>query len=482
MADQFELFVDLEDLTPQQYLTLAAHACLRLGWKFDMSRRNELNAQTPTNAASFGENVRITFEGRKAHIISKCSNKQLLDWGKNKKNVNALTETMASLRHDLSPEKLDELAVMESQHHDEEAKALKERLESGNLTASDKLAIGEGGMWVTYTLIAINVIVFIVMLINGVDIMNPTGEDIFKWGGNMRYATVSGQWWRLITSTFVHIGVIHLLLNMYALFSLGGILEPIMGRWKYLAAYLATGVIASVTSIWWSGDRVSAGASGAIFGLAGIWLALLTTNFIDKRMRGGLLQSMAIFVGYNLLYGLKGNVDNSAHIGGLVSGMALGYLFFKMHNKEGQLKLYSAASIAIAAIVTVFALNSLKGAGPSFVSQLEAIQKLEQKTHDSLTTKLDSLDDEFVQFAELEGIPAYRKMDSMVNEINTKDLETTRAGYVHLLDIYFDQRVLLLQSLVDQTKHPSPENLAKADSVGNELDATLKLINAYKLK
>ena len=269
---------------------------------------------------------------------------------------------------------------------------------------------------------------------------------------------------------------------MYALFSLGGILEPIMGRWKYLAAYLATGVIASVTSIWWSGDRVSAGASGAIFGLAGIWLALLTTNFIDKRMRGGLLQSMAIFVGYNLLYGLKGNVDNSAHIGGLVSGMALGYLFFKMHNKEGQLKLYSAASIAIAAVVTVFALNSLKGAGPTFVSQLVAIEKLTQKTEDSLTTKLDSLDAEFVQFAELEGIPAYRKMDSMVNEINTKDLETTRAGYVHLLDIYFDQRVLWLQSLVDQAKFLTPQNVSKADSIGTEIEATLKLINGYKLK
>ena len=483
MADRFEHFVDLEDLTPQQYLTLAAHACIKLGWRYALMRENEFSAQTSTNLASWGENVWITFEDNKARIISQCATKQVIDWGKNKTNVRQLTDMIARLRQELSPEQLDDLSVMESENPDHvEARALQERYESGTLTASDKLALGTGGFFVTYSLIAINVLVFIAMIVSGVGIMDPSGGDIYNWGGNMRDATVSGDWWRLITSTFVHIGIIHLFLNMYALFSLGVYLEPIMGRWKYLAAYLATGVLASVTSIWWSGDRVSAGASGAIFGLAGIWVALLTTNFIDKKMRGGLLQSMAIFVGYNLLYGLKGNVDNAAHIGGLVSGMAVGYLFFFMHSKERQLKLFSVACIATAVVVSVFMLDYLKDAEPSFLKQVDAIQQLDEKAHAQLTKKLAAPTAEFIEYVETEGLPAYRKMDSMVDKLDAKDLDVRWMTYIGLLDAYFDQRILYLQTMVEQANAPSEAVDARIDSINAELDKTVTLINEFNSK
>src|SRR5690606_1205960 len=87
---------------------------------------------------------------------------------------------------------------------------------------------------------------------------------------------------------------------------------------------------------------VSAGASGAIFGLYGVFLALLTTKMIPAQIRNALLQSIGVFVVYNLVYGMKSGVDNAAHIGGLVSGLVIGYLFyFSGKNKEQSLRFVS---------------------------------------------------------------------------------------------------------------------------------------------
>ena len=114
-------------------------------------------------------------------------------------------------------------------------------------------------------------------------------------------------------------------MNMYALLYIGVLLEPILGRSRFISAYLLTGLTASITSLWWHDLTISAGASGAIFGMYGVFLAMLTTNVIEEAKRKALLTSIAIFVGYNLIYGLKGGIDNAAHIGGLLGGLVIGY-------------------------------------------------------------------------------------------------------------------------------------------------------------
>ena len=108
-----------------------------------------------------------------------------------------------------------------------------------------------GSLYLTYGIIVVNVLVFVAMVIKGVDIMSPTGEDIVNWGGNYLPFTIGGDWWRLISCVFVHIGIIHLLFNMYALYSIGTYLEPMLGRVNYITAYLCTGVLASLASLWW---------------------------------------------------------------------------------------------------------------------------------------------------------------------------------------------------------------------------------------
>ena len=116
----------------------------------------------------------------------------------------------------------------------------------------------------------------------------------------------------------------HLLANMYGLLFVGIFLEPLLAPVKYLAIYLVTGVLASLASIWWYDATVSVGASGAIFGLYGVFLALLVTKVYTAAFAKSFLLSTVVFVGFNLLMGLTGGIDNAAHLGGLISGIVIG--------------------------------------------------------------------------------------------------------------------------------------------------------------
>jgi membrane associated rhomboid family serine protease len=179
---------------------------------------------------------------------------------------------------------------------------------------------------VTLTIMAANALVYVAMTLSGVSWIAPNIVDGVKWGADFGPLTLNSDWWRLFTSTFVHFGIIHIALNMWCLWNLGTTLEPFMGRKVFGVMYVASGLAASLVSTAWNPWRVSAGASGAIFGVAGAlvsYLALKKTP-MDKALVNRNLKSLGIFIFYNLLYGVRGGVDNSAHFGGLVAGLILG--------------------------------------------------------------------------------------------------------------------------------------------------------------
>ena len=140
-------------------------------------------------------------------------------------------------------------------------------------------------------------------------------------------------------------------MNMYALLYIGVLLEPYLDKTKFLVAYLLTGVTASIASLWWHNLTVSAGASGSIFGMYGLFLAMLTTNHIEKNVRKSLLTSIIFFVLYNLLNGFKGGIDNAAHIGGLLGGIVIGYAFYPSIKTPSSSKLTYSAIALVSAIV-----------------------------------------------------------------------------------------------------------------------------------
>lgn len=173
---------------------------------------------------------------------------------------------------------------------------------------------------VTYTLIFINILVFMAMYLFG----NGSEDSLtlLNFGANYRPLILEfNQYYRLITSSFLHIGILHLLFNMYALYIIGAQIENFYGKAKYLIIYLGSAIFGSLLSICFH-DGISAGASGAIFGLLG---AMLYFGYHYRLYLGNVLQSQIIpIIILNLFLGfITPGIDNACHVGGLISGIFL---------------------------------------------------------------------------------------------------------------------------------------------------------------
>jgi len=181
---------------------------------------------------------------------------------------------------------------------------------------------------VTVALIAINVLVFLAMVASGVSFTQPTPLDVFKWGGDFGPATVGAhEWWRLLTSCFLHFGIVHIGMNMYVLYLIGPFIETVFGRTRYLPIYFIAGLAGSIVSVWVHPTAVSAGASGAIFGLYGavFGFLLIKRRSLNPAAMKSIGKSAGIFILYNIAYGsISGTTDLSAHLGGLVAGFLAG--------------------------------------------------------------------------------------------------------------------------------------------------------------
>lgn len=175
---------------------------------------------------------------------------------------------------------------------------------------------------VTYSLIAAILVVFALMTWAG----GSTHMDILvAFGAKVDSLIRAGQIWRLLTANFIHIGFIHLAFNLYALWVIGPYAEKLFGHWAYLGLYLLSGIGGTFTSYLFS-PALSAGASAAIFGLLG---ALLFYSWRQPRLwRSGLGLNLIVIIVVNLVFGLiQPEIDNFAHLGGLVSGLLLGGLW-----------------------------------------------------------------------------------------------------------------------------------------------------------
>jgi rhomboid protease GluP len=182
---------------------------------------------------------------------------------------------------------------------------------------------------VTPTLVAANMLIFAVMCVAGKDLGRFTLTELVTWGDNAGPLTVNGQWWRLVTAPFLHVSLPHLLLNMWALWNIGRLCEQVFGRWTFALLYFATGVLGGLTSIAWNPDVNSAGASGAIFGALGAFLAFFLNpgNRVPATIARRHWIGTSLFVVFNLVSGaMQTGIDNAAHVGGLVEGFALGWI------------------------------------------------------------------------------------------------------------------------------------------------------------
>ncbi len=169
---------------------------------------------------------------------------------------------------------------------------------------------------VTVFLIILNILLFLSMYILG----NGSNDSLtlIYFGANVKEFIQAGEFYRLVTSAFLHIGLIHLICNMYCLYIVGSEIESFFGKWKFIIIYLFSAICGNLLSMSVS-TGISAGASGAIFGLFG---SLLYFGYHYRVYLGGVIRSRIIpLIILNLIIGFSlSGIDNAAHIGGLIGG------------------------------------------------------------------------------------------------------------------------------------------------------------------
>ena len=189
--------------------------------------------------------------------------------------------------------------------------------------------------WALYAVVALNVGVWLANVVDGMSAMQPATADLFRWGASSASAVVrDGEWWRLINATVLHGGLMHLALNMYALWVAGTQVCRWFGNGQFLLIYWGSALAGSALSLHFSAQQsVSVGASGAVFGvlgalLAGVWQH---RDRVPKAVVNQLLTSQGLFVAISLAQGFtRPGIDNAAHVGGLLAGAAMAWLLVEV--------------------------------------------------------------------------------------------------------------------------------------------------------
>ena len=198
----------------------------------------------------------------------------------------------------------------------------------------------------TYFLIVINLIAFLLLELTG---GSTNVEHLIESGAKFNPAMIDGEWWRIVTSMFLHIGVFHLLMNMLALYYLGIAVESIYGSMRFLIIYFLSGIGGGLTSFAFN-YHVAAGASGALFGLFG---ALLFFGTVEKRLfKQTMGRNLLLILAINLVFGfMVPQIDMGAHLGGLIAGfVASGITSVPKHRHKKKQILY----IIIYILITIF--------------------------------------------------------------------------------------------------------------------------------
>lgn len=346
----------------------------------------------------------------------------------------------------------------------------------------------------TMIFIGINVGVYALMcLAGGIAITAPDHAVLIGFGAKQNeLISQHHQYWRLVTSIFIHVGFIHLFINNYALWIIGQEIERIYGSSRFVILYLATGILGSIGSYAFNPQATSAGASGAIFGLFGVMatFAFKYRGEIPAALSREIKRRVIPIIALNLIFGLSVKiVDNAAHIGGLLSGIVLALIipYKRPHEKitHPVWRMLQVVCLLIIFVSFVAAFQSYEGPKLSF-------SNLATRSGSNIVRYFDSMQEG--QRALTESITSLKKVLSSRNEkadvgstVELIDDALSDLASIPRLntqaDAYRDQVIDLLkeqQKIVTQLTKTEPKNWQALEREEGELrERGGKLLTGY---
>lgn len=342
---------------------------------------------------------------------------------------------------------------------------------------------------ITVTILIANLVVFALMVISsrGEALLSPNGLTLIEWGANYGPQTLGGQWWRLLTCMFVHIGIIHIGFNMWVFWDLGRLVERLVGNVGFLFLYLLSGLFGSLASVYWQPQVLSAGASGAVFGVFGALMGFVVTrsDSVPPRVLGQLRNSGLSFLAYNLFFGfaVKG-IDMAAHLGGLASGFVLGLILSQSLARVTPLRrafrnvLMAAVGLAGLWLALQYAPRppgDLQGALTRFSAvEKEALKIYNQAVQDAHGERLS--DAEFAKVIEEQVLPPWRELREHFQQLH--DLPADDRPRIQLLTEYLQARQEAWQLLAKALRSGDEAVLRQCEEKNRQVESLMNRIKS----
>ncbi|MGF1924614.1 MAG: rhomboid family intramembrane serine protease [Bacteroidia bacterium] len=453
-SPKIEEYIPLGDLTIESYLSISEQIMVNLGWKLSHISNHELIAYTPMSLQSYGEEITCRFDGDFAIFRSECIGLQMLfnDYGKNAQNLTLFIREFSYAKvqvNEASAPSDGFIAKQDTVKLGESPLAAKANIKNVfSLLKPKENYLG------TSILIYLNVFYFLVYglfmalfyrYLVSTKLLDPQNLGYYV-GANSRENVLNGEYWRLISHQFAHLSFFHLFFNMYALAYIGLLVEHKLGLSKFLITYLISGICGGIISLLFHNFGYMTGASGAIMGLFGAFIALLISRAFEPNASKALLASTIVVLVLMLLSGaVKKNVDNAAHLGGLISGFISGYILY--HKKLLSPKLAYVTTISL---TTLFAILVICLTPKIQTREFEDLQKRYQKNwvtyHSIFQLPRNMPTGKKLTIIQERGIDVWKNSESLVKEmlaLNLNDEQRSKAEF-HEKVVEIESKIVVL--------------------------------------
>jgi rhomboid protease GluP len=473
----------ISGISKEELYALAYKTAEKLNWHIVHTAKNGFILVTSNNALESQHELSFVFEEDKINMHCHSISNFFYDFGRNK---NIIKEYIVWLNKQLlsfnSEELLSKYNSLEQKFQEESADfQKKDPLEKySRFNGFWQIFIPQKDYLFTPIIVYINLFVFLLMWATSGAFLDNTLSVLIFYGGNVKYLTISGEYWRILSSAFIHNGFFHFIINMYAFINIGMILEPEIGSRKFALSYLLVALCAGATSTWINNFVVSVGASGAIFGMYGVFIALFSSNSIQNKAKKAILSSIGIFVAYTLLNGIRhDDIDNACHFGGFFSGIVVGYFLILFEKYKSNLNLRPFIFPICILLVSAFVFVVLYFANDKSIRYKLAIEDIVRNESKALVVYEMSVytpKDTIMKFLKNEGLMYWEENLKKLYYLQTLNLPERLEHRNNLLIEYTLLRIETYNLIYEYLKRDLPvgyfnsrKHLQKTQDVFNEL-------------